>query len=231
MYAYNETYGNYFGNGWNRTAGNIGHKYYMSDEDDFIFRFIHFTKHYRIGGIGARHVVDLWVYLRTHPELDFAYIEEIIKTLNVYNFYKNTIKLIDMWFNDGETDNKVDLMTDFIFDSGSWGTLEHSSLASGVKAAQEAGDSEKGKNRMIRNIIFPSAGDISHRYTVLEKRPYLLPLIWVRRGVEVLLFRRDNLKLQGKRMAAVSTEKISEYEKSLEYVGLNFTFEEPEEKH
>lgn len=228
MYAYNETYGKYFGNGWNRVAGNTGHKYHMLAEDDFIFQFIHFTKHYRIGGIGLRHVVDLWVYLRSHPDLDFKYIEDIIGTLSVSEFYRNTMKLIDMWFNDGEGDAKADLMTEFIFVSGSWGTAESAALSKGVKALQETGDITKGKVKLYRDMFFPPINELSNRYTILDKAPILLPVIWVWRWIDSALHRRNNVKTYCKQVKAACGEGVSEYEKSLEFVGLNFTFEEVE---
>ena len=229
MYAYNEVYGNYFGNGWNRAYGHEGNKYYMSDEDDFIYQFIHFTKHYRIGGIGCRHVVDLWVYLRTHIRMNFNYIEETISRLSVKEFYNNTMNLIEVWFNNGEQDAIIEYMTQFIFESGSWGTLEHSALAAGVKEIQDNDVTpSKGKNNIIKSIVFPSASALSSKYKILKSAPLLLPVIWIIRWVDVFLFRSDNIKLQRKKIKSLSSDSITEYEKNLKLVGLDFKFNEKE---
>ena len=226
MYEYNEEYENYFGNGWKLADHQEGHRFYMSPEDEFIYLFVHFTKHYRIGGIGCRHVVDLWVYLREHPDMDFAYIREVIQKLSVSGFYDNTMKLIDVWFNDKHPDQITELMTNFIFDSGSWGTVENTSMATGVKARQETGNVSSVKAKVFIEAAFPPLDIIKFDYPVLEKHPVLLPLIWVWRWFDACLFRREKVKARTKRVKIALEGDISEYEKNLAAVGLNFTFTE-----
>ena len=113
--SYNQDFYGYFGDGWARAKYLNGSQYTMSPEDEFIYLFTHFTKHYRDGGIGCRHVVDLWVYLRSHPELDTDYIQTELKKLQLLDFYCNTRRLISTWFENQEPDPKTDFMTEFIF--------------------------------------------------------------------------------------------------------------------
>ena len=65
--SYNRDYARYFGDGWKQAKKTKTTCYTLSPEDDFVYIFCHFAKHYRDGGIGLRHVTDLWVYLRSYP--------------------------------------------------------------------------------------------------------------------------------------------------------------------
>ena len=42
----------------------------MSAEDEMIYIFTHYAKHYRAAGVGIKHILDLWVYKLYKPELD-----------------------------------------------------------------------------------------------------------------------------------------------------------------
>ena len=225
MYAYNEEYEEYFGNGWKLAEFQEGYQFRMSCEDEFIYLFIHFTKHYRMGGIGCRHVVDLWIYLLKHKNLDTKYIENIMKKLSVYSFYKNTLHMINTWFNDGEEDDITELMTQYIFNSGSWGTVESTAIARGVKAKQTGGTDTKGRMKVVREALFPPLDLLQHRYRILKKNPYLLPFIWIYRWIDASVFRKDNVSIYKNRVRTILKNDLSEYEDNLTKVGLNFTFD------
>lgn len=228
MVPYNVEYQKFFENGWNLAEHSIKHKFFMSYENEFIYLFLHYSKHYRGSGIGCRHIMDLWIYLLKHTDMDFEYIETIMKKLSVQRFYHNTMKLIDVWFNDKETDEITNFMTDFIFSSGSWGTKKNKALASGVKARQETGTTFMGKAKVLMVAAFPPLEIIKHRYNILKKYPILLPLIWVWRWVEALIYRKNNVREYSKKVKMVIQEDLSEYEKNLQKVGLDFKFNENE---
>ena len=54
--SYNKDYYAYFGDGWQlgKPNSNFPHRFEMSDEDQMIYLFTHFAKHYRDAGIGIR---------------------------------------------------------------------------------------------------------------------------------------------------------------------------------
>jgi len=74
--SYNKDYFAYYGDGWRLAKLCDGTRYSMTDEDQMIYLFTHFAKHYRTAGIGIRHFVDIWVYRKNKPELDEEYIME-----------------------------------------------------------------------------------------------------------------------------------------------------------
>jgi len=68
----------YFRDAWPYAHAQIGTRYAMDEENTFAYLFTHFSKHYSGAGIGCRHVVDLWVYLRSHPHMDEAKLDEVL---------------------------------------------------------------------------------------------------------------------------------------------------------
>ena len=98
--SYNEDYYVYFGDGWQRArlcaAGSS--RYQMTPEDEFIYLFCHFAKHYRDGGIGIKHLADLWVYRRHYPNLDEAYLRAELEKLSLAVFYDNITATCAFWF-------------------------------------------------------------------------------------------------------------------------------------
>lgn len=223
--SYNQDYYAYFGDGWRLAKPISGTRYGMSPEDEYIYIFTHFAKHYRDGGIGLRHVLDLWVYRRACPELDEAYIRRELKNLQLEDFYLNICRLLETWFDNEPCDSVSDFITDFLFDSGSWGKYANHAISAAAKSARREGSAGKGRRAALLQALFPSAKVLSLRYPVLEKHPWLLPVMWPVRWAAALLFRRDNIRRQRMGRRAVTVESIETYQQALEYVGLDFRFE------
>ena len=223
LVPYNDIYEEFFGNGWKLADNNIGHKYFMKKEDEFIYQFVHFTKHYRNGGgIGCRHIVDLWVYSLNNQNMDFSYIENILDQLSILEFYKNISRTIDVWFDEKSSDDVTNIITDFIFNSGSWGTEDNHAAARTVKSKQLGGSLFIGKINVVIEAAFPPLEQLKHRYTILKKHSYLLPAIWVWRWIDAFKNRRYNFDAYKKQVGKVLNNEISDFEESLNKVGLNF---------
>ena len=223
--SYNKDYFSYFGDGWKLAVREDGGRHKLSVEDEYIYIFTHFAKHYRDGGIGCNHVTDLWVYKRAHPDMDKMYIEEELEKLQLFQFYRNIMRLTEVWFEDAEYDEKSAFITEVIFGSGSWGKAENHVLSAETKLAAEAGSVRGGKRKSLVNAVFPKAEAISQRYKVLGKAPWLLPVFWPVRWVDAALFRRDNIRKRQSERKFATEDKVEAYRKSREYVGLEFRFE------
>lgn len=223
--SYNKDYYAYFGDGWKRAVKETGCRYKMSVEDEYIYIFTHFAKHYRDGGIGCNHVTDLWVYKRNYPNMDMQYVEKELKKLRLLEFYKNIMRLVSVWFEESQEDEMTAFITDFIFKSGSWGISENHILSAEVKNAQAAGTTEDGKKKTLLDTVFPNAEALSQRYSILKKTPWLLPIMWAVRWGEAILFRREDIKKRRDVLKFATVDKIETYQQALEYVGLDFRFE------
>lgn len=226
--SYNKDYYEYFGNGWRlaRPCEEQPNRYEMSGEDAFIYLFTHFSKHYRDGGIGIRHMTDLWIYRKVKPRLDEAYLKKELKKLQLWEFYKNVMDTLNVWFGDAEPTEKTDFITGVIFGSGSYGTHEAHIAASTVRLMKTAGTAKGARRKKMLKILFPARKNMEKRYPVLEKAPILLPVFWLVRGVQTLLFSSQKLKNQKADMQLLTEEKITDFQKALDYVGLDFNFKE-----
>ena len=221
--SYNKDYYRYFGDGWNLAtrADESTNESFMSPEDNFIYNFVHYAMHYRNGGIGVKHVTDFYVIMEKNPGLNFTYIENELKKLQLLEFWKNTSQLLDVWFNGGESDEKSEFMTRIIFDSGAYGTAEGKINSEAIRTGNT------GKNVKLKKffrIIFPTYAGMKQKYPVLKKAPVLLPIMWVVRWFGGM-FNPSKFKEQKKSLDMVSNESINQYQRELDYVGLHFNFE------
>lgn len=222
--SYNKDYYAYFGDGWCLAKQQAGSRWAMSPEDELIYLFTHFAKHYRDGGIGCRHLLDLWVYRRSCKDLQEAYIRKELKKLQLDVFYDNICRVLAVWFGDGQPDEITRQITRFLWDSGSWGQQISHVLSVELKNAP-ARSRHARRNAFLRTI-FPDAQQIQYRYPILQKAPYLLPVIWPVRWVDILLFRGNQIQARRKVLQTVTDDSVEAYRRSLERVGLAFRFEE-----
>ena len=222
--SYNKDYYEYFGDGWKlatRIDESTG-ECFMTDEDNFIYNFVHYAIHFRNGGIGVKHVTDFYVILNKNPSLDFAYIEAELEKLQLLEFWKNTKKLLDVWFDSVEVDEITDLMTKTIFNSGAYGTQEGRINAEALRAGN---DGKNAKKKRIISLIFPSYANMKLKYKVLKKAPILLPIMWVVRWLEAI-FTPSKVKNRKKQLDMLSQDGVNRYQNELNLVGLDFNFEE-----
>ena len=223
--SYNKDYYSYYGDGWDfANKKDDSTEYTLKSEDEFIYIFTHFSKHYRSGGIGINHLIDLWV-TRNHTHLNENYIVEELKKLQLDEFYFNILNVLEVWFNGKEWDDKSSFITSVIFDSGAFGTYTAYLNAHALKFSSSKDRSKNGKINFIIKKLFPPIKTLEGHYSYLEKAPFLLPLAWISRFWG-LLFKSERISKNLKDIKAVTDESIIDYEKSLHFVGLDFNFEE-----
>jgi len=223
--SYNKDFYAQMGDGWHLAKVRQGTRYSMTAEDEFFYLFTHFSKHYRDGGIGCRHVVDLWVFLRSHPELDEAQVKQELEKLQLLEFYENIRRLITVWFDDGVSDEKSDFITDVIFANGSWGTAENRVLGISVRTAKyRAIGTTKSKTVYVLRRMFPTVDEVKGQYPILCHKPWLLPVIWIVRLFTKLFIDKGTVARQRKLVAALKPENIESRQQALNYVGLDYHF-------
>ena len=222
--SYNKDYYAYYGDGWKLARKTGSTRYAMRPEDEYIYLFTHYAKHYRAGGVGIRQMADLFVFLRTYPQLDVQYIETELGKLSLDVFCRNTRATLSAWFEKGADTDMTDFITDKIFASGSFGTSEDHLMSGGARAAATEKPERVRWHKRIQ-LIFPSVKALSRKYPVLKRWKLLLPFIWVYRWVTVLLFRRGNIRRNFGRINTLTAENIRAYQAKLNHVGLNFNFD------
>lgn len=222
--SYNKDFFAYFGDGWKLAKVHQDHRWFMQPEDEFVYLFTHFAKHFRDGGIGCRHVVDLWVWLRAEPGLDVGAVEDEMKKLHLLEFYRNIRRLIAVWFEDGQSDDRLDFITQYILASGSWGNLETKQLSIGVRDMRSTNSSVEVKARYVWRMLFPTLTAMRNIYPVLHKLPWLLPFAWVHRVFCKLFIWRAPLDRHKQTLGGLTQDKLDERSQALEYMGIGYHF-------
>ena len=224
--SYNKDYFAYYGNGWRLASCHDGHRYRMTPEDEFVYLFTHFAKHYRDGGIGCRHLLDLWVYLRSYPQLDFIYMRNELERLQLRTFFDHIYRTISAWFMDGAWDEQTEHITAFLFSGGSWGNMDNRSLARVVKASELSHFAVPSWVREYLVHCFPPARVIRERYGFFRRCPILLPLGWPVLWLHTLLFRRHAISTCVDSANQMKDGRAEDYQAMLDEVGLRFDFKE-----
>ena len=222
--SYNDDYYTYFGDGWKLAASSRGTCWEMTPEDEFVYIFTHFAKHYRDGGIGFRQVTDLWVYRNAHPDLDEAVLRSSFQKLQMLPFYENMRAVLDMWFGDAPWTERGEFIINFIFDSGAWGKADNHILSSSIRQKAVEHKKDVSRTRHFLRLVFPSRSSLLPFYPWLEHLPVLLPLAWIMRGFRVLFFQRGKIDHQIYVLNTMTPDRIHSYEDALHYVGLDFHF-------
>ncbi len=213
----------YYDDVWSRVKLLKGNRYVFTTEDAFIHLFNHFARHYRKGGIGIRHVLDLYVYRMKYPEMDEEYIYQEMCVLKLQNFYKNVLSLLAVWFEDGQSDQATEVLTEVIFNSGSWGDVTSYVLAGEVTKANQDGEISGSKRKAVLGSLFPPKKYMRINYGFLDKYPFLLPVAWGMRGFAVLKSRRKNLTKRAKAWKTVEDKTVAEKQRQFKIVGLDVT--------
>ena len=222
--SYNRDFFAYFGDGWKLAVRKEGTRFSMTSEDEMIFLFTHFAKHFRDGGIGCRYVLDLWVFRRANPNMDEGYIKEELCKLQLYEFYRNILQLIDVWFEGAATDEKMDAMTEYIFASGSWGSVASRTISNAVRREAEENGRINAKWDYFKTYAFPGVQVLKFKYPILQKAPWMLPLVWVYRPFYKLIFERRSMERRVAQGQAIGTQDVDDRERMLRYMGLAYHF-------
>lgn len=224
--SYNRDYYAYFGDGWSlaKPVSGGSPRHMMAPEDELIYLFTHFAKHYRDSGIGIRHPVDIWVFEQHHPELNRAYLQKELKKLQLWEFYRNTSRMLEVWFTGKDGDEITDFMTNVIFTSGQYGRLETNMVSAALKDTKSQKSLLRIRVGKILRSVFPPCAVLRDAYPILEKAPVLLPFVWFYHLIRRLTDRKKMVNYT--KRISVDQETISDYQRSLNYVGLDFNFGE-----
>ena len=210
----------YFGSGWDKAVKQDGCRYGLSDEDTFVYIFTHMAKHYHGSGVGGRHIVDLCVYLRTHPDMNEEKIERALEQLYLLDFYKNIRKLLRVWFEDVPADEKTEFISQYILSGGSWGDEETRFLTKQIRNSGGASQTKNVGIQLFWRAVFPPLEAMRYEYPILFKHGWLYPLLWPHRWIKGLLCRPKAILRKFSVLRGISDDKVQERKRALEYVGL-----------
>lgn len=203
-----EIWHTYLSDIWNRLILKKGHEYMMSDEDFYLYHIIHMAKHFKNGGIGLIHVLDVFIIQNAYKNFDRKYIEKELKKTGLLQFEQNITLLADNWFHTKSpklnNDQKItlQLLESYIFSGGAFGS----------KIQQETNhivERDDTKVSLLKKI-FPTKNIMINYYgNILNRHSWLLPFFWIRLNFKRLFFTRNEAKLNYKAMNQITDTKIT----------------------
>lgn len=212
----------YFGDGWSRAIQTEGHRYGFVPEDMYVYLFMHFAKHYRSGGIGCRHVMDLWMFRRANPSMDHDYIIRELEKLQLLEFHENCVRLMDVWFGSGQPDEVTEFISKRIFSGGSWGNIKDYHVFVELSKMTKPDKVKNSRLKYVIHLVFPPLQQMKKKYSILNRYPLLLPGAWVVRGLAVLLHKREKLDAAVRTGSMISDETLAAHQEALRMVGLEW---------
>lgn len=164
----NELLGTYYDDVWEKVVLRDGYSYSyrMKPEDFYIYMVYHTAKHFSLGGIGIRMVMDAYVCLNTFKDMDFGYIACELKKLELAEFEKGFRELALNWFSNKKTE--INDFGEFILYCSTFGKRE-------VYFYQ---DNKRTERFYWLKQVFIPYDKLKAKYSYLEKMPFLLPFSW-----------------------------------------------------
>lgn len=222
--SYNKDFHKYFGDSWSLAKVCNGSRYAMTAEDGMVYLFTHFAKHFRDGGIGCRHVVDLWVYLRSVPEMDEESVRREIQKLGLLKFYLHVRELLDVWFEGADESEMSDLLTELVFSSGSFASVASQNISYAVRNKRHSFWGFNNRLNYLWRTMFPDVDMLKDKYSILKKAPWMLPVVWLIRPFYKVLFERDSLERHEQNLQVLSDENVNARQELLRRIDLDYNF-------
>lgn len=206
----------YLKNIWNQCT-HKDYEYKMPLEDFYIYHIIHMAKHFKNGGIGLTHILDIHVMVKNFTSMNAEYINAELFKLGLHQFNNAMASLAEYWFGSHNYKDfsveELKLIASYILSGGAFGS----------KKQQEANTvvARGDKKLSLRKKIFPDITTMTNYYgAFLNKHKYLLPLFWIKLNCTRLFhFKAKKNSLQC--ISSVSESRISTTKEIMELCGLN----------
>ncbi|MDY3860998.1 MAG: nucleotidyltransferase family protein [Ruminococcus sp.] len=172
----------YFLQIWNKSVLKEGCKYQftMQAEDFYIYQLEHASNHYRKGGIGVRILLDLHLFVKNHPDMNWAYLNRQLEITGLKKFSEELNKISQKWFDNCDFE-VLSPLEEFIFLSSTLGRDEYYYAVLSLEHRREQQKEHKKPSRLkfFLSSVFPSKDKMKRQYSYLEKFPFLLPASWI----------------------------------------------------
>ena len=171
----------------------------FSDEDFYIYLLAHTYKHFSHYGTGLRPLMDIRVYLQTHPSLDLDYIERELEKLQIARFEQRCRSLAVKLFGFQPLDQEdAELLPRFL-GSTLYGTVrqrEYNKLTDRL----DGSDTGRAKAKYIFDRVFPRGEALERNYPFFARHKWLLPVLYLYRPFKGLFTRPGGIAHETKNL-------------------------------
>lgn len=158
-------------------ASELYYEHVMTDEMFYFYHLAHMAKHFAHGGCGIRSFLDVWILNHRVPH-DKVKREILLKEGQLLRFAEVVEMLSEVWFGNELHNQMTTLMEQYILDGGVYGNLKNRVLIQRTQCKNEF-------HFIIRRVFMPYK-EMSLEYSILQEKPYLLPIYWVIRWFRCL---------------------------------------------
>lgn len=188
------------------------YEYVLKTEDEYLYLLAHLYGHFHMGGCGIRYILDLYLFTKEHPDMNFEYIDSVLKKYKMQSFENNIANLAMVWFGRGRPNDITKELADFVMSSGTYG-----------KASEYVLSVSEEKKSAISSVmyrkLFLSADEMKKRYPWIKVN-IMLPLGYIYRGAEAIICKRKAINGVTKAIAKVDKKKIREYKNKMKRFGV-----------
>ena len=200
---------------WENVSVHKGYKYWydMTDEYFYFYHIAHMAKHFETGGCGIRPFIDLWI-LDHMDDVDIVTRDALLSQGSLLKFTTVARELSEVWFGGKEADELMLQMQEFILHGGVYGSIDNR-----VAIQQKK---QGGRFGYVLSRVFVPYAKLKRYYPVLEKHPWLMPIMQIRRWF--MLLNPDVARMAKKEMAVnkkIERTEANEMNGFLENIGLN----------
>ena len=186
--------------------------YEMTDAYFYFYHIAHMAKHFETGGCGIRPFIDLWI-LDHMKDIDQVARDSLLAQGGLLQFSEISRKLSQVWMEDQTLDGLLSQFQGFILHGGVYGTVDNRVALQQVKKG--------GRFGYMLSRVFISFSKLKRYYPILEKHPWLMPFMQIRRWFMLL---NPNVAKMAKREMTVNRdlekEKASDMNIFLKSIGL-----------
>lgn len=206
LFSNNMIKSNFYNDIWGNAVNINKFEYQMSIDDTYIYLLMHIAKHMKKGGIGIKHFLDIFLYIRKYEkEMNWHYIKVILKKEELNIFENNVKSLLQFWFCGKSPNKTIKVLSDFVISGGSYGTLRNSYVS-------KLSVSQSSKIKFILNRLFPPREYMKRIYPEIEGKKCIF-YYWIKRILKSIMSMNKILD---------ETKTISVIEKSDVEFFLNF---------
>lgn len=171
----------------------------MSYTNHFLFLIFHAYRHFIGSGFGVRQVIDILLYEQAYEDkIDWLYIKSALKKTNSQSFFADLASIGNKYFGFNLAVHEKECCPDeLLFDlmgNGVFGNDTNAKIMAGTMTSMAVKNSEESnmKNGSVIKSIFPSKKYMLRDNPKLSKKPWLLPVAWIKRWERFIKRNKSN---------------------------------------
>lgn len=170
----------------------------MEPTDHLLFLILHAFKHFMAGGLGIRQALDICLFCKRYQEeINWEYISDSLENVEGEKFFTDMLyignKYLGFDFKIHRERNCPDDLLEDMLTGGVFGntTQTERTACSMTFAAVDSREKYSTASAVVR-AIFPTMRFMRARNPELVEKPWLLPILWMKRWRRFIRYNKEN---------------------------------------